>query len=47
MKKIQKLPENGKKHRNRPCEMSESGIITILLLFHIGHFKDFKHFYLA
>jgi hypothetical protein len=47
MKKLQKLPESGKKHRNRLCEMSESEIITILLLFHPGHFKDFKHFYLA
>jgi hypothetical protein len=27
--------------------MSESEMITILLLFHIGHFKNFKHFYLA
>jgi hypothetical protein len=26
------LPEDGKKHRNPPCEMSKSEIITILLL---------------
>jgi hypothetical protein len=36
----------GKKHRNRSCEMSDSEIITILLLFHFGTFKNFKHYYL-
>jgi hypothetical protein len=42
-----KLPdEDGKKHRNRPCEMSDSEIITILMLFHFGTFKNFKHFYM-
>ena len=40
------LPENGKKCRNRACLMSESEIITILLLFHFGTFKNFKHYYL-
>jgi hypothetical protein len=47
MEKLQKLPEHDRKHRDRSCEMSKSEIITILLLFHIGHFKNFKHFYLA
>ena len=42
-----KLPaEDEKKHRNRPCEMSDSEIITILMLFHFGSFRNFKHFYL-
>jgi hypothetical protein len=40
------LPENGKKHRNRACEMFDSEIITVLMLFHFGCFKNFKHFYL-
>ena len=40
------LPEGGKKRRNRSCEMSDSEIMTILLLFHFGTFKNFKHFYL-
>jgi hypothetical protein len=44
--KLQKLPEDGKKHRNRSCEMSDSEIMTILLLFHFGSFKNFKHYYL-
>jgi hypothetical protein len=45
-KKLQMLPEDGKKHRNRSCEMSDSEIMTILLLFHFGSFKNFKHYYL-
>jgi hypothetical protein len=45
-KNIKKLPEDGKKRRNRSCEMSDSEIMTILLLFHFGTFKNFKHYYL-
>lgn len=46
-KKYKTLPcKDGKKHRNRSCEMSDSEIMTILLLFHFGTFKNFKHFYL-
>ena len=45
-KKLQMLPEDGKKHRNRSCEMSDSEIMTVLLLFHFGSFKNFKHYYL-
>jgi hypothetical protein len=37
---------DGKKHRNRPHEMSDSEIITILILYHFGTFANFKHFYL-
>ena len=43
IKKLKKLPECGKKRRNRSCEISESEIMTILLLFHFG---IFKHYYL-
>jgi len=46
IKKHQLQPKDGKKHRNRPCEMSDSEIMTILLLFHFGTFKNFKHYYL-
>ena len=38
--------DDGKKHRNRACEMSDSEIMTILQLFHFGTFKNFKHYYL-
>lgn len=44
--KRQILPTDGKNHRNRSCEMSDSEIMTILLLFHFGTFKNFKHYYL-
>ena len=44
--KKQILPNDGKKHRNRSCEMSDSEIMTILLMFHFGTFKNFKHYYL-
>jgi hypothetical protein len=43
---IPKLEAGGTKHRNRPYTMSESEIITILLLYHFGSFKNFKHYYL-
>lgn len=36
----------GKKSRNRSHIMSDSEIITILMLYHFGSFKNFKHFYL-
>ena len=42
------LPSSdGKKTRNRSHQMSDSEIITILLLYHFGSFKNFKHFYLT
>jgi hypothetical protein len=46
IKNLKTLPDTGKKRRNRSCEMSDSEIITILLLFHFGTFKNFKHYYL-
>lgn len=39
-------PNNGKKHRNRSHLMSDGEIMTILMLYHFGSFKNFKHFYL-
>jgi len=44
--KLQKLSDGDKKRRNRPCEMSDSEIMTILLMFHFGTFDNFKHYYL-
>jgi hypothetical protein len=43
---IQIRSGDGKRHRNRPMEMSDSEIITILMLFLFGTFHNFKHFYL-
>ena len=33
------------KTRNRNTTMSDSEIMSILMLFHFGHFTNFKHFY--
>ena len=38
---------SGKRHRNRPCRMSDSEIMTILVLFHTSRFRDLKSFYLG
>jgi hypothetical protein len=46
IKKHKMLPDDGRKHRNRSCEMSDSEIMSILLFFHFGTFKNFKHYYL-
>ena len=46
IKKHKILSKDGQKRRNRSCEMSDSEIMTILLLFHFGSFKNFKHYYL-
>jgi len=34
-----------KKHRNRSFNLSDSEVITILILFHTGQFRNLKHFY--
>ena len=36
---------NGKKHRNRSFNLSDSEVITIMILFHTGQFRNLKHFY--
>ena len=36
----------GKKRRNRKARLSDSEIITILLMYHFGSFRNFKPFYL-
>ena len=33
------------KHRNKPNRMSDAEIIVILILFHSGGFRCFKHYY--
>ena len=35
----------GKRKRNRPSKLSDSEIMTILIYFHLGGFRTFKHFY--
>ncbi len=38
--------QTGKKRRNRSFTLSDSEVITILILFHAGQFRNLKHFYL-
>ena len=37
---------DGKKHRNRKARLSDAEIMTILICFHFGSFRNFKHYYL-
>ena len=37
----------GKRRRNRPCLMSDSEVMTILVLFHTMRHRDLKSFYLG
>jgi hypothetical protein len=46
IKKHQILPDDGKRHRNRSFAMSDAEIITIMICFHYGSFRNLKHFYL-
>lgn len=40
------LEEDGVRRRRRKTSLSDSEIITILLYFHFGTFRNFKHYYL-
>ena len=35
-----------KNKRNKPCKMSDSEVITIMILFHLSHYRNMKNFYL-
>ena len=46
---IEKMPllsSDGKARRRRSATMSDSKIMTILIIFHFGTFDNFKHYYL-
>lgn len=40
------LTSYGKTRRRRAASMSDSEIMTILIMFHFGTFDNFKHYYL-
>lgn len=42
---VQLKAENSKKSRNKPCKLSDSEVITILIAFHLGGYRNLKHFY--
>ena len=37
--------DSSKKKRNRSFKLSDSEVITIMILFHVGGFRTLKHFY--
>ena len=37
--------QNALKQRNRKFTLTDSEVMTILVLFHYGQFKNLKHFY--
>lgn len=39
--------EDGTKKRQRKGQMQMSEIMTILIFFHMSHYRDFKNFYLG
>ena len=41
------LDTGNKRRRNRPCRMSDSEVMTILVLFHTMRHRDLKSFYLG
>ncbi|MDR3141172.1 MAG: IS982 family transposase [Tannerellaceae bacterium] len=46
IKKRQMPPNDDKRHRNRSFTMSDAEIITIVICFHCGSFRNLKSFYL-
>jgi len=38
--------DNVKKTRNKPCRLSHSEVMTILISFHLGGYRNLKHYYL-
>ena len=38
------IGDDGTKRRRRKASLSDSEIMTILLLFHFGSFRNFKHY---
>lgn len=40
------IEQGGKKRRNRKSRLSDSEVMTILILFHMSRYRDLKSFYL-
>lgn len=38
--------KTAQKKRNRKFKLNDSEVITILVMFHLGHFRNLKHFYI-
>ena len=49
LKRNLRLPNqdgNGKRYRNRKGRLSESEVMTILICYHFGTYRNFKEYYL-
>jgi Transposase DDE domain len=42
---MQRLLQDGQRHRVRQSQLALSEIMTILVFFHSSHYRDFKHYY--
>ena len=42
---MQRLLQDGQRHRVRPSQLALSEIMTIIVFFHSSHYRDFKHYY--
>jgi hypothetical protein len=45
--KKHQLSSPEKRHRNRICRLSDSEVMTILVIFHTKRFRDLKSFYIG
>lgn len=46
MEGYQLAQNTSKKTRNKPCKLSDAEVITIMIIFHLGNFRNLKHFYI-
>jgi hypothetical protein len=44
---MQRLLQDGQRHRVRQGQLTLSEIMTIIVFFHSSHYRDFKHYYTA
>jgi hypothetical protein len=42
----QLVGQTAKRRRNKPCKLSDSEVITIMITFHLGGYRNLKNFYL-
>jgi hypothetical protein len=42
---MQRLLQDGQRHRVRQGHLTLSEIMTIIVFFHVSHYRDFKHYY--
>jgi hypothetical protein len=46
MEGYQIAEDSDKRHRNKPSKLNDAEVITILIAFHLGGFRNLKHFYI-